>query len=268
MIDSHVHFWQLDRNDYAWITPDRPVLHRDFLPSDFLSSIDPTMVTGCIAVQAAPTLAETDFLLALANQHAWIVGVTGWTDLSVPSLAQNLDRWKTNPKLKGIRPMAAAHGADWLDQPEYKPGLKTLAERYLILEALVLPQHLRAVAALAQEHPDLQIVVNHAAKPKPDDMPNWTIEIGAFKNLTNVACKISGLTQQSTNPAHQRQVFDTLLDVFGSQRLMWGSDFPVVLETSDYAAWLQSSKSLLQSISASEATQITSGTAAQIYHLA
>ncbi|MDB2384171.1 amidohydrolase family protein, partial [bacterium] len=222
MIDAHVHFWRLDRGEYDWITPERTPLRQDYLPHHFLSTTEQTKVRGCIAVQAAPTRAETDFLLNLTAQNDCIRGVTGWADLTAPTLEKDLDIWNANPTLKGIRPMGVMLGPEWLNQTQYHRGIKVLAERNLILEALVLPHHLRAVAAIAKAHPDLQIVINHAAKPLPEDLPNWRVDLSSFSQLKNVTCKLSGLTQQSSDLDHHKSVLGGLMDVFGPGRLMWG----------------------------------------------
>ncbi|MEP5730380.1 MAG: amidohydrolase family protein [Sulfitobacter sp.] len=267
MIDAHVHFWKLDRGDYKWITPARPTLMQDFLPSDFRQMISETEVSGCIAVQAARTETETDFLLDCASNNAFIKGVVGWTDLTIPDFIATLDRWQENEVFKGIRPMAGVQGCpEWLGV-SYDAGLAALARRGLILEALALPHHLSGVATTAKTHDDLQIVLNHAAKPTPNDLEQWTKDIAEFSELENVACKLSGLTQQSLNPDHHARVCDVLLDVFGPHRLIWGSDHPVVLETSTYGAWLAATQVLLSRLSTAEQAQITSGTGQRIFRI-
>lgn len=267
MIDAHVHFWKLDRGDYTWITPARPTLMQDFLPDDFQQMVSETEVVGCIAVQAAPTEAETDFLLQCASNTAFIKAVVGWTDLTDPSFHASLDRWHENDAFKGIRPMAGVQaGPEWLGQT-YDTGLAALARRGLILEALALPQHLSGMASTAQTHGDLQIVLNHAAKPAPDDLAQWTKDIAVFAKLEHVACKLSGLTQQSLESDHHARVCDVLLEVFGPRRLIWGSDHPVLLETSSYGDWMDTTHLLLSRLSTEERSLITSGSAQHIYRL-
>ena len=267
MIDAHVHFWQLSRGDYTWIAPARPTLLHDFLPNDFQQTASGTGVVGCIAVQAAPTEAETDFLLDCASHNPFIKGVVGWTDLTEPGFAATLDRWQEIEAFKGIRPMAGVQaGPEWLGQA-HDAGLEALAKRKLILEALALPQHLTSVARTAKTHSDLQIVLNHAAKPTPDDLVQWARDIAAFSKLENVACKLSGLTQQSFDADHHARVHDVLLDVFGPRRLIWGSDHPVLLETSAYGDWMAITQTLLSGLSTVEQAQITSGTAQRVYRI-
>lgn len=268
MIDAHVHFWKLGLGHYDWITPARPTLMRDYLPDDFRRVVSGTNVTGCIAVQAAPVALETEYLLSCAVENPFIKGVVGWTDLTDPSCDMQLDQWSAHHAFKGIRPMAGVQaGADWLSD-NHEIGLNALAKRGLILEALALPHHVGAVAATAQSHSNLQILLNHAAKPGPDDLAQWRKDISKLQGAENVTCKLSGFTQQSMDPDHQARVCDVLLEVFGPNRLIWGSDHPVLLETSTYADWLDRTQTLLSDLSTHEQTQITSGTARRIYGLA
>jgi L-fuconolactonase len=266
MLDSHVHFWRLARGDYSWLSNARPALYRDYMPDDFKTVIADTPVTGCIVVQAAPTMAETLFLLELADQHPWIFGVTGWADLTAKNVDQALSRLGQRSKLKAIRPMAgAARGPEWLDTPDYAAGFAALERADLAFEALALPHHLEAVATIARTYPSLRIVINHAAKPTPQDVPDWTENFAQFAGLTNVCCKLSGFTQQSTAPDHHRRVFNVLMRVFGPKRLMWGSDHPVLLETSDYTVWLEATDTMLADLSADDRDQITWRTASEFY---
>lgn len=267
MIDTHVHFWQLDRGDYGWITPERPVLARDYQPRDFQQVISGTPVTGCVAVQAAPSEADTEYLLAQAAEHAVIKGVIGWTDLTSPACAARLDQWQTHSAFKGIRPMAGVQaGPEWLGE-SHAVGLRELARRDLILEALALPHHVPGIAAIAQSHADLRIIINHAAKPKPDDLAQWAEDMSALSGLETVSCKLSGLTQQSRDPDHQTHVCEVLLDVFGPERLIWGSDHPVLLETATYAGWLARTETLLAPLSSAERTQILQDNSLRVYGL-
>lgn len=265
MIDAHVHFWKLSLGHYGWITPARPVLLRDYLPEDLQTICADTPVTGCIAVQAAPTEAETDLLLNWAKTTPFIRGVIGWADLTHTSCEYHLERWQAFRAFKGVRPMAGVQaGPAWLGD-SHDLGLKHLAKRGLILEALALSHHIKGVADIARRHADLQIVLNHAAKPTPKDFDQWRKDIAMLSGHQNVACKLSGLTQQSVDLDDQTRVCDVLLDVLGPNRLIWGSDHPVLMETSTYANWIDTTRTLLAALSVNEQSQITQGTAARIY---
>lgn len=268
MIDSHVHFWQLARGDYSWIKDTRPVLNKDYLPKKYLEATMASDVVSCIAVQAAPTEAETDYLLKLSESNSWIAGVTGWVDLTAADVSDRLERISSNPKLVGVRPMAGVTQAEqWLNDPSYFIGFENLIQHNLVFEALTQPHHVNAVATIAKLCPDLRIVINHAAKPEPKHLTRWIDDIKTLADLTNTYCKVSGFTQQSLDATHHKIVFDTLLMVFGSKRLLWGSDYPVLLETVDYAQWLHLSEAFWQALSDSEALDIKSGTARTLYRL-
>lgn len=267
MIDAHLHLWQLGRGDYRWITPERPVLCRDYGFEDFKAARKGSRVSGCVLVQAAPTIEETEFLVDLSEQHDEILGVTGWLDLASSHVKQTIEYLSLPKKLRAVRPMVDLKKPAWLSAPEFADGLKNLAGSRLKLEALVLPHNLPAVAQVASTHPDLDIVINHAAKPVPDDMPRWRQDINRLANLPNTFCKVSGLTQQSSDTDHHTQVFATLFDAFGPNRLMWGSDFPVLLETSGYRQWLDVTERLLDELTLTERVKIETQTAQRFYAL-
>jgi len=268
MIDCHVHFWKLDRGDYTWLTSERPNLFQDYLPEQFPGLSDHIGVDGCIAIQAAPTESETNYLLDLADSHEWILGVIGWSDLTSPKISQNLTQLSSRSKFKGVRPMAGVqNSSQWLDLPEYQPGFKALASQNLILEALSLPVHLNGIASVAKRHGDLQIVINHAAKPMPAEFTEWAANIRQFALLENTFCKVSGFTQQSQSFDHHLNVFEILIEVFGPKRLLWGSDYPVLKETSDYGSWVSITNRLFDILQQPEAALIKSESAKRLYKL-
>ena len=268
VIDTHVHLWRLDRGDYSWLTPARPRIHRDFLPGDIWAAQEDLPISGIIAVQAAPTWAETDWLLEQAAAHPWIVGVTGWADLTAPDARDVITEMARNPRLKGLRPMeGVATGPEWLSTEAYADGLAALAKTDLVLEALALPHHLRGLAAVAEYHIDLPIIINHAAKPTPATVEAWRQDLAAFADLPNVICKMSGFTAQSRDDAFHQHVWDMVYGVFGPDRMMWGSDFPVLQETSTYQAWFDLSERLAIGMSQDERDQVFQGTAARCYGL-
>lgn len=267
-IDTHVHFWKLSRGDYSWLSEQRSILYHDFGPENFLEVSVDCNVRGCVAVQAAPTTDETNYLLGLASETDWILGVTGWVDLKSSNVEKQLEQFLSHPKAVAIRPMSGVIcGPEWLSTPEYLNGLKVLSKSRLALEALALPHHLPGILKIARQFPELKIIINHAAKPKPSDLSQWNLAIGEFRNLENVICKFSGLTQQSVELEHHRKVFDSLLKVFGPNRLIWGSDFPVLLETSSYVHWCNKCDEILDGLSDTETAQIECYTAIRTYGL-
>ncbi|WP_170419525.1 amidohydrolase family protein [Ruegeria atlantica] len=263
MIDSHVHFWRLDRGDYHWLTPARTKVYRDFLPGDLLNSD----LNGVIAVQAAPTMQESKWLLRQASQHSWIKGVTGWVDLRAPTVANDVIDLRASGNLVGLRPMEAVGNDTWLDASDYQLGLEVVASEELVLEALVLPHHLPAVTRVAQSYPGLPILINHAAKPRLDLFVTWKAAMHDAAACPNVSCKFSGLTAQSMDFAFNQSVFDTIWSAFSSERILWGSDYPVLLETADYDAWVELAFRLTAECSDTEKQAVFETNAMRVYHL-
>jgi L-fuconolactonase len=148
-IDAHQHFWLLDREDYGWLTPTLAPIYRDFLPSDLTPLLREEGVAGTVLVQAAPTDAETDFMLSLADEHDFIEGVVGWTDFASPQAPERIEQLAKHPKLKGLRPMIQdIEDVDWMLRPELAPAYSALIDHGLVFDALVLPRHLENLAKL------------------------------------------------------------------------------------------------------------------------
>lgn len=193
MIDTHVYFWRLARGDYGWLTADRAEIYRDSLPEDLAPVIDPTPVTGVIAVQAAPSEAETQWLHEQARRYDWIVGVTEWIDLIGPDPVAALRRVGGDGKLVGIRSMEGiGRGPDWLNAPAFARGIDAIAASGLVFEVLLLPHHLPGLQAIARRHSAMPIIINHAAKPTPETFEAWVADLGQVAELDNVWCKLSG----------------------------------------------------------------------------
>jgi len=272
-VDAHQHFWQLERGDYGWLNADQGEIFRDFLPPDILSLLQQGGVDKTILVQAAPTIAETEFLLELAEQHDFIAGVVGWVDMTAPSATTDIKRLATNPWLKSIRPMIQNIDDDrWMLKPELAPAFESLLEQQLCFDALVLPQHLKNLLTLAKRYPQLPIVIDHGAKPEIRNaiFHDWAKDIAAFAGQTNNSCKLSGLlTEAGDDISFEaiRPYMQHLLDNFGPQRLLWGSDWPVLNLASDYLQWLTYSEQFLSPLSKSKKTQIFGGNAINFYKL-
>tara|TARA_R110002124_G_scaffold69776_3_gene187397 strand:+ start:130 stop:996 length:867 start_codon:yes stop_codon:yes gene_type:complete len=273
-IDSHQHFWKLQRGDYGWLTPALEPLYRDFLPPDLEPMLKAAGVQRTILVQAATTVDETDYLLRLAAEHAFIAGVVGWVDMDdVETALSDLNRLQANPYLLGIRPMIQdIADPDWMLRDTLTPIFEHLIALNLRFDALVLPAHLENLRTLLHRHPQLQCVIDHAAKPAIADATwqPWADNMAALARETNSYCKLSGLLTE----AGDRTADDALqpytahlLQSFGAQRLMWGSDWPVLTLAGDYAGWLQQSERLLQHLPEAERAAIFGATAAAFYGL-
>lgn len=243
IIDAHQHFWQIDRGDYGWLTPELKVLYRNFMPDDLAPLLAQTGVDGTILVQAAPTIAETEFLLQIADETPSVLGVVGWVDFAAATAAEDIARLAAHPKLVGLRPMIQdISDDDWMLGADLTAAFEAMIEHNLVFDALVLPRHLGRLRELLARHPSLRTVIDHGAKPEiaAGAFDAWAADMMSLSEHSGVYCKLSGLvteagegwTVESLTPyiAH-------LLDCFGPDHLIWGSDWPVLKLASDYTAW-------------------------------
>lgn len=270
-IDGHQHFWSLARGDYEWITPDLPILNRDFGPDDLEPMLKAANIDGTILVQATDTVAETEYMLSLADQHDWILGVVGWVDMDSNDASAIITRLAEHPKFCGIRPMIQGIEEDqWMLRPTLDPAFKTLINLNLTFDALVLPRHLKHLLALLQRYPDLACVIDHAAKPeiRNQAFDTWAQDMRAIAKNTSAFCKISGLVTEASADwtADTLAPYVThLIDTFGSDRLMFGSDWPVLLLAGDYSNWATVAAGLIEDMSDEGRDALFGGTAQKFY---
>lgn len=276
-IDSHQHFWQVSRGDYAWLTPELSTLYRDFLPQHIAPILREHSVAQSILVQAADTHGETEFMLSLATEHAFIVGVVGWVDMLSPQGGSHIQHFAQSPYFKGIRPMLQdIADPDWMLQPQLNDCFLTLLEHGLSFDALVLPEHLPNLLILAQRYPQLSIVIDHCAKPKVHlgiEHPynqKWCRKMQQLAANDNVYCKLSGLLTEAGDAIN----FDTiqpfmqhLFACFGPKKLMWGSDWPVLNLVSQYQQWMEMVTQFLADLPEHEKQAIWATTAQSFYKL-
>jgi L-fuconolactonase len=270
-IDAHHHLWTLARGDYGWPTPDLAPIYRDFRLADLLPLLSSAGIDGTILVQAAPTEAETIFLLDIADDADVVCGVVGWIDFDAADAAARLDALCRRKLLVGLRPMVQdIPDDDWLLGPALAPSLAAMEERDLIFDALVLPRHLTRLLRLVDTHPDLQFVLDHCAKPRlaGGDLAAWNEDIAEIAQRPNIVCKLSGLVTEAAadwQVADLRQAVDHVRACFGSNRLLWGSDWPVVDLVGGYANWFAAAKALLADLSPDEKADVFGNNAARIY---
>jgi len=230
IIDAHQHFWDPARGDYGWLKPDNPI-HRVYSPADLRPLLDQTGVNATILVQAAPTPQETDYMLDIARGTPWILGVVGWIDLAASDTATQLSRRARDPLFLGVRPMLQdLDDPGWILQSSLTPALEAVAASRLVFDALILSHQIAAITELARRHPQLSIVLDHAAKPQlGGGLTGWMSEIEQLAVFPNVICKVSGLLTE-LRPGGSREdvirAIDVLFDLFGAGRLIWGSDWP------------------------------------------
>jgi L-fuconolactonase len=271
-IDAHQHFWKISRGDYGWLTADAlPTIYRDFSAHDLRPLLHEARIDKTILVQAAESIAETEFLLRTANEADFVAGVVGWADLASPQATDQIAALAENSKLVGLRPMlqdmADTH---WIVSAEIAPALREMQKRNLRFDALIRPAHLPAIHDLAVNYPELSIVVDHAAKPfiAAREIEKWREHMRSLATLPNVYCKLSGLATEAGEDwgvATLQPYIDVLLDHFGPSRLMWGSDWPVLLLAGNYAQWLRAAEETTRALSSVEREQIFGGTAAAFY---
>jgi L-fuconolactonase len=240
LIDAHVHLWQLGRNGCRWPTPDLAPIHRDFSLGDLRPLLAAAGVEGIILVQSQEDGADTDWLLGMAAD-ALVLGVVGWVDFEAADAVAGIERLAGRDKLCALRPMVQDRAAEWYDDPGLDAAFAAMAEHGLVLDALVRPAHLPALLRLAERHPQLDIVIDHAAKPDFHRVDAWSRAIEPLSARPNVACKYSGLLTE-VRPDHCPdeidRAFHLLWSWFGADRLIWGSDWPVLNLAGSYAEWL------------------------------
>ncbi len=273
-IDAHQHFWATTRTDYGWLTPDLGPLYRDFAPADLQPLLASQRVSGTVLVQAAPTLLETRYLLALASRHAFVQGVVGWVDLCAGDAPEVIDELGQHPTFKGVRPMLQDLADDaWIAQAKVAPAVRHLVRRGLSFDALVKPRHLSHLLRFAQTHDDLALVIDHAAKPDiaAGELNSWRRDLAALARLPGVHVKLSGLVTEA-GPGWSvdtlRPVVEAVLEMFGPGRVLWGSDWPVLTLACDYARWVHVTDQLLTGLGPYEQQAVMAGNAQRFYRLA
>lgn len=270
-IDAHHHLWTLARGDYGWLTPDLAPIYRDFRLADLLPLLSSAGIEGTILVQAAPSEAETIFLLDIADGADVVCGVIGWIDFDAAGAAARIEALGRRKLLVGLRPMVQdIPDDDWLLGPQLAPLLAAMEKHDLIFDALVLPRHLTRLLSLVDNHPDLQFVLDHCAKPRlaGGDPAAWKQDIAEIARRPNIVCKLSGLVTEAATDWHVadlRQAVDHVRASFGSNRLLWGSDWPVVNLAGGYEKWLAAAETLLADLSEEERAGIFGNNAARVY---
>jgi L-fuconolactonase len=274
IIDSHQHFWQVGRFDYPWMSPDLGVLYQDYLPPALEPVLKQCGVIKTVLVQASNSVAETRWLLDLADQFPLIAGVVGWVNLQAADVGAQLDEFRARAKFKGVRHLVESELADdWLAQPSVLDGLRTLGARGLTYDLLVHTRHLKYATIVASECPELRLVVDHMAKPPiaNGEIKAWANEICELADYQNVSCKLSGLVTEASRTTWRvedlKPFVDVALECFGPKRMMFGSDWPVCLLAASYERVLEAFQALLSELSSEERNDIFAANAARFYRI-
>jgi L-fuconolactonase len=273
-IDSHQHFWRYSAEEYPWIGPGMECLARDHLPAELAAVAAESGIGRTVAVQARQSLEETHWLLELADEQPLIAGVVGWVDLRSPGVVAELARFADRPRLVGVRHVVQ-------DEPDprfllgeaFVRGLRTLRQFGLTYDLLVYPQQLPAAIEIARLLPEQPFVLDHLAKPqiKAGDIEEWRRDIRALAGRPNVCCKVSGLVTEAAWKRWQRADFapylEAVLEAFGPERLMFGSDWPVCLLSAEYREVVGIVEDLFARLTPGERSAVWGGTAARFYGL-
>jgi L-fuconolactonase len=274
IIDSHQHFWQLGRFDYPWMNSSLGVLYRDYLPDQLEPILGQNGVGKTVVVQASNSVEESRWLLNLADEHPFIAGVVGWVDLGSDDVDRQLDELVPHPKFKGVRHLVESEPADdWLIQPQVLRGLKRLSTYGVSYDLLVHTRHLKYIQKVVDACPDLKLVIDHMAKPPiaNGEIETWRQELRQVAANEQIYCKLSGLVTEanwtSWTKSDLRPYVDCALELFGSSRLLFGSDHPVCLLAASYEQVLASFRELLNELGDDEEQKIFGSNAAEFYGL-
>lgn len=240
-VDSHQHFWQVSRGDYYWMSPAVPVLYRDYYPEDLKPHLTSNNIDKTILVQAAPTVSETDFLLGLAHHHDFVGGVVGWLDMEGTDFPDQLAKYCGKRKFIGLRPMLQDLAEDdYILKPAVVRSLKLVAERGLTFDFLTYVRHLPYVLRVLDKVPNVRAVIDHISKPeiRAQKMEPWKSLLGEVARHENVYCKLSGMITEADHtawtPEHIRPYVEHVMECFGAERVLFGSDWPVCLQAGTY----------------------------------
>lgn len=242
-IDAHQHFWKLSERAGGWPPAELGAIYRDFAPGDLEPVLKAAGVGGTVVVQSLPSVDETELLLDLADRHDFILGIVGWVDLKAADAASTIERLTRRPKLRGLRPMLQdIEATEWIDDPAIAPAIAAMSAHRLTFDALVTPRHFAALTTFATRYGDLPIVIDHGGKPPiaSGRYHDWRVAMHTLAGLPNVWCKLSGLLTEAgaQRPEAVRPYAETILELFGEDRTIWGSDWPVILLDSSYETWL------------------------------
>lgn len=278
IIDAHQHYWRPDRGDYDWMPQDNPVLFRDYLPADLKPHLTHHGIDGTVLVQAAATIAETEYMLSVADTDATIKAVVGWVNFENAAHLDELKRLAQHPKFVGVRPMIQdISDVNWMLRDDVQWGYGAVIDLDLTFDALGFPRHLTNFLTLMRRYPDMRVVYDHCMKPEirwemagKDAFTDWARGVTDLADQTTGCCKFSGLVTEAADGwtiNDLRPFARHILDAFGPNRVMWGSDWPVCRLQAEYDEWRGLAEELTAHLNDSQRAQIFGGTATRFYRL-
>lgn len=274
MIDSHQHYWQYNKTDFAWIGDDMQLLQRNFLPNDLKPQMNAVGVSATIAVQARQCQDETEWLLALAQENDWIAGVVGWVDLCSDDLEAQLNRFSKNQKLAGVRHVVHDEpDDDFLLHEDFLRGIELLSQFDLTYDLLLFEKHLPVAIKFVEKFPHQRFVLDHISKPliKDQILSPWDVNLRELAKFPNVDCKASGMVTEADwaawTPDDLKPYLDVVFDAFGPDRILLGSDWPVCTVAGSYQDVMKIPLQYIQSLSEVDQIKIQSENARRAYRL-
>lgn len=272
-IDSHQHFWEYDPVRDEWIDDSMEILKQDFMPQDLDPLLFDAGFDGCITVQADQSERETNFLLGLADKHDFIKGVVGWVDLKSPKLEERLVHFEQFKKLKGFRHILQGEPAGTMLDDRFLNGISALQKTRFRYDILIFENQLRECIKFVEHFPEMHFVIDHIAKPviKESSFDEWADSMKKLSDFPNIYVKLSGMVTEADWNHWKKDDFepylDTCLELFGSNRLMIGSDWPVCLLAAEYDEVIAIIEDYLYSLSQTEYRDIMGQTAVEFYQL-
>ncbi|MBI3684223.1 MAG: amidohydrolase family protein [Acidobacteria bacterium] len=273
-IDAHHHLWIYSPEEYGWIGGQMSVLKRDYVPADLRREMEHAGVTGSVAVQARQTIGETEWLLDLAAENDFLLGVVGWAPLTAADLEERLGRLSARGKLKSVRHVLEDEPDDqYMLRPDFQRGIARLRPFGLVYDILIRERQLPAAVELVDAHPEQVFVLDHIAKPRIKErvMEPWRTHFSEIAHRPNVYCKLSGMATEADwgkwTVTDLRPYFEIALDCFGPGRLMFGSDWPVLRLAGEYSQWAEIVRQWIGPLSDREQRRILFGTACDAYSL-
>ena len=273
-VDAHQHFWQFDPERDSWINDDMIVIQKDFMPEDLQSLLTENGFDGCIAVEAHQSEEQTTFLVSLAEQTLFIKGVIGWVDLQAEDISERLRYFSQYKIIKGFRhALQSEPQRDLMLSPDFIRGIAALKEFDFTYDILIFTDQLLYSKNLVAQFPEQKFVIDHLAKPciKKKEIKEWTLDIESVARLPNVYCKVSGIVTEADWQAWQKNDFRPYIDVvvenFGIDRIMFGSDWPVCLVAASYKEVADIVKDYFSTFSVDEQQKVFGDNAVAFYSL-
>ena len=274
-IDAHQHYWNPARGDYAWMPMDNAILARPYGPPDLAPELARHGITHTVLVQAAATVEETEYMLGLADATPHVAAVVGWIDFEKPSDLAHLRRLANHPKFAGVRPMIQdIPDDDWMLREDVQWGFKAVTDLGLTFDALGFPRHLANFHRVLTRYPEMRVVIDHCMKPQIREHSEASLRVWAdgISRLadTGAYCKFSALVTEADpdwTVADLQPYVEHVFRAFGAERVMWGSDWPVVRLRCEYGDWRAAAEQLTAGLSEVEKARIYGGTASEFYRL-